>query len=578
MPPSHPDALTRVFVYGATVVMCAAAGWYTHKYGTDLPVRDEWYLVPQWLASDSTGEWAVAHHNEHRYPLNKLLWLGVVRASGNNLKAPMYGTVGLLTAAAVLLQWAAGRVRGRVHPLDALYPVLLLHWGNGLNLIFGYQIGHALFVYALAGWAWAAGRLATGGGPGWGVLSVLYVSVVVTCGGYGLAFTPPVLAWLVYLAVRYARAGRWGWAGGFAAAGLAVGGYSGWVYATMPPPLVPGISPTADPGGFAAGMVAFLRLGVGDLDEWGGWSTPLGVVLCLEYVVAVGLAGWRAVRGEQRAVWVAVLGIVFGTLAIGAAVVRGRGAMTEWYVTASAVGLAAAVFAVTHDPAALFVRGSLRRVLSLSGGGWRASLGWAVVAGLLGGGIVWANHKFGNRMASLTRVSLADMRADIAAGYPPSFIVGRHGSTYPVIMGDNVTTFLTAFHEAGWPQFRTVGPEPPVVLVPVDGVWVPVHVSNFPARGVGEVRLPDPPPRALAVRLRTTSVDSAGWQQLAVKWTDADTGAEHSASATPPYLSGQTTHLVFPLTGRPTALRLVPVGIMKVVRIEAADWLVLPLE
>lgn len=560
------DTPALVFVHLVTLAVAAAAGWYTHTQGTDMPVRDEWYLIPEWQASESTLAWAIAPHNEHRFPLDKLVWLGVVRGTGDNLKAPMYGTLVLMTAAAVLLQWAARAVRGKSHPLDALFPVLLLHWGNGFNLIWGYQIGYALFVYAAAGWVWCAGRLAAGGGNRWGVLSVLYVAVVVTTGGFGLAYSPFAVLWLVYLAGRAWRQKRRAWAAAFALAAAAVTAYAGWVFLTLPPPTTPGTSPLADPVGFTSAVAGYLGVGVG---EWHMFRPDTAIAVCglatLGYAAAVLVAARRAWRNAdgRRAVWVAVGLLMLGTVAVAVTIARVRGTgVLERFITTSGVGLAAVAFTLVHRPPA-----------------GRLGVGVTAAGLALGVALFWANFGIGLQMAHTIRSSLARVRRDAHAGHPPSVISGRNGGSYAVLIGDDMGPHLTAMRDYGWPQFRTVGQEPIVSPVPVAGIEVPFDVTctgQQLADGRPPVlTLPDPPPGAVALRVRARVVQTAGFQRMALGWKDAAGGPDGLAEADPSW-APQTTHLMFPLTGRPTALRLTPTTPLVLVRVEAVEWLVGP--
>ena len=193
-----------VVLYLHTVLAAAAfaSGWFVYSQAPALPLVDEWGLLHEWTQSPSTLEWAWQHHNEHRYPLTKLIWLGFLRATDFRFNAPQYATLALMISAAVLALWTARGLRGRAHPVDAALPLLFLHYGHGLNWLMGYQLGFALAAYGVAGWLWCAARLSAGGGRGWAYLSALYAIFILTCGGFGLGFTPPLAIWFGYLAVR----------------------------------------------------------------------------------------------------------------------------------------------------------------------------------------------------------------------------------------------------------------------------------------------------------------------------------------------------------------------------------------
>ena len=168
MTPPRSDRPAVLFAHLVVTACCLSAGWLISTQGVSrLPNKDEYGSLAQYARLDcDLREWAFAHHVEHRYPLAKVLWLGAVRASGWNFRAPMYVILGLLTAAAVMLVWTARGWRGRQSWADAVIPVALLHWGHSHNMLFGFQINFALVVYGVAGWVWAAGRPAPGGGGG----------------------------------------------------------------------------------------------------------------------------------------------------------------------------------------------------------------------------------------------------------------------------------------------------------------------------------------------------------------------------------------------------------------------------
>jgi hypothetical protein len=185
----------------------------------------------------------------------------------------------------------------------------------------------------------------------------------------------------------------------------------------------------------------------------------------------------------------------------------------------------------------------------------------------------------GRRTAYNVRISLAEMRHDIDAGLPPSAIIGRNGGSFAIVFGDHVTAYFDILRDAGLPQFRAAGREWPAEVVPV-GVPTPLTVSLDPkwvtADGRPELTLPDPPPGAVAVRLRTTTVETTGRHRVTLEWTDAETGRAVTDAATAAWSEGFTVHLVFPLSGRPTGLRFAPQGVITLLRIEAVDWLVAP--
>jgi hypothetical protein len=133
--------MIRVSVIAGTfVVMTAAAAFYiTHYYG-NVPYADEWNYVP-WLvgAEPVTPRFLWEQHNEHRYPLARLAYLGLCRAT-NTLWVGSYVTVAGMALLALAMCRVAARLRGYASWTDAFFPILFLHFGHYENYLMAWQI------------------------------------------------------------------------------------------------------------------------------------------------------------------------------------------------------------------------------------------------------------------------------------------------------------------------------------------------------------------------------------------------------------------------------------------------------
>ncbi len=543
------DRLSRGFVYAVTAALAVAGGWYVFTQGSPLPIMDEWDLLANTRDGHLAFGWMIQHHGEHRFPLPKLLWLTALRVTGYDFRAVMFVTLALLTSTGILLMWTARRVRGSQHPADALFPALLLHWGHGFNLVMSFQLGFALVAYALAGWLWCAGRAAAGSRL-WLLAAVGYALLVIPCGGFGITFAPAVVGWCGWAARREWRAGRIAAAAVPFLAGVAAAAYTAWVVATMPTGLNPTTSPVADPLAFGAAFVGFLSVAVGV------WPAEEPVARWLVGVAAAGLyaaalvRGCRTFRANPTPLRAALLAVIAGTLLTAAATAYARGmGYAERMAAASAVGLAAAWLT-------LF-------------GGWTGGRRVSVAAVLaVAGGLFWANWTTGLNHAIQTRHQTWHLRNDLLAGVPPMVLASRYGHADAVLVGPRTADFARLFRDLGLSDFRNVPDDPPDVAVPL---------SAFPRVLTAEVAaaLPDPPPGAWAVRLHTRTPKDMGRDRVRLYWTDAATGTDRDADARPTPLVGNST-LVFPLTGRPARLRLVPGEHVTELRLTGAEWLVLP--
>src|SRR5829696_4373566 len=110
-------------------------------YGSNVPFLDDWDIVPTVTGNQPvTADWLWSQHNEHRVPVPRLLMLAVTGLTVVDFRALMYFnvlTVGALTLAMMLV---AKRLRGATSYADAFFPLLLLHWGQAANFLWGWQL------------------------------------------------------------------------------------------------------------------------------------------------------------------------------------------------------------------------------------------------------------------------------------------------------------------------------------------------------------------------------------------------------------------------------------------------------
>jgi hypothetical protein len=552
MPATRPDTAARWFVRGVTVACCVAVGWLVVKQGTAaLPVQDEWEMLGKQVDADF-GRWAFEHHNEHRYPLGRAAWACLLRAGGFDFRVPMFVSVGLLTASAVLLQWAARRLRGWTHPVDALSAVLLLHFGHAFNLYMGYQVVFTLFAYGVAGWVWCGVNWGATKRTGWAWGGAAYAVSLLFGGGFGLVFTPVVAAWLGYVGVTLARDRRWLSAVLFGLLAVGAVAYSGWVVATLPPSNTERLHPVKQADRWLVASAEYLSGAVGNwgVELEGGWLRGITTVTVLVAVaVAVAVAGWWVVRRSlgRRAVGVvllaAVAGCVGSALAVGLA--RPTMALGDRFTTPSAVGLAVAVVTLTAG-----VR--TRRWGSLAAAGLVVGLAVAV------GSLTYTNAK---RLGQMYRSSLEPLHADLLSGTPPTVLAGRHGGGFGVLVGDYLLDCLPRFKRAGVGVFTRMADDPPHTPVPVDAL--------SPTRPF-TLTLPPPPPGAFAVRLRMSAGPISGGHPLTAGWTAPDGRPTESTART--HFLGWPSHVVLTFDGGPDGLTIS--GVPPEPRVEAIDWLV----
>src|SRR5207302_1253006 len=159
--------------------------------GRNVPFQDEWEVVPQ-VAGDQpvTLAWLWARHTDHRIPLPKLLLMGLYRLSGYDLRAGMVVNVLALGALTAALVRTAKRVRGRLSPADAFFPLVLLNWGHVENLLWSWQIAFILSTVLAGSFLILVTR--RGGPPSLGVTAGAGVCLLLLplCGSNGVALVP----------------------------------------------------------------------------------------------------------------------------------------------------------------------------------------------------------------------------------------------------------------------------------------------------------------------------------------------------------------------------------------------------
>ena len=97
------DRTAARIVGGATAVLAAAALGFVAAFGSNVPHADEWDAVAPASERPFSAWWILGHHNEHRFPLGRLLWSAGLVATGFDFRAGMVVVVALLAVASVAL-------------------------------------------------------------------------------------------------------------------------------------------------------------------------------------------------------------------------------------------------------------------------------------------------------------------------------------------------------------------------------------------------------------------------------------------------------------------------------------------
>jgi hypothetical protein len=208
------------------LTLFAAGLVYVFRYALTNPYVDEWAFVPVLFGEKPVGPWLWELHNEHRFPLPRLVYVGLFRATGDLRAGCLVSLIGISVTAAGLMHLAR-RVRGRARLTDAAFPLLLMHVGQGENLYMGYQLAFMLTAALAAGLlaviVWPSpllvGQVSNLSGQVGNLsheslapascsdsfrralLTTLLGWLLLTCGAAGLAYGIAAAGWVLFLAV-----------------------------------------------------------------------------------------------------------------------------------------------------------------------------------------------------------------------------------------------------------------------------------------------------------------------------------------------------------------------------------------
>jgi hypothetical protein len=196
------------FVAVAWIAMLVAAHVYVARFGTRVLFADDLEMSSA-LAYGLSLDWLWQPLNEHRVLVPHLILYGLLRATGD-MRWALHLQVEILGLTALALIVAARRLRGAMRYADALFPLLLLHWGNSFNLLMGTQLAltipTALACSILIAIATGPAR-PTAARVAW-IGAALVVEPL--CSGVGLLSAPAWIAWLALAGLALWRGPRGG--------------------------------------------------------------------------------------------------------------------------------------------------------------------------------------------------------------------------------------------------------------------------------------------------------------------------------------------------------------------------------
>ncbi len=534
MPASPAQVWVARAVWGVWLGMTAWVAVFVAKHGHNLPVTDEWAFVPVYYGGwREKLTWLFHRHCEHRFFLGRGIILGLLWITGIDFRVGLWVTVVFLSAASAVLILAARKLRGHTHPVDVIFPLLLLHLGHTENLVMGYQLVFTLTVLYLALFALLIAH-SEGLRPATTALlgSVLLVPIALG-GGQGLAFVPALGCWVAWQAVRGLRSKQYAAVAVAGVLGLAVVGYFVWI-ALDQLVYVRGTPIRNGPWETVHVAAQVFGLGVGPL---GMYEKPIAgwVMLAADSLVALALLVIVIRRPSERIITGGLLMLLGGVFTFALAIGHARDSgWSSRFAAFSAFG-----------PIVLML------TLARFADSGRRSILWSVVVIALGIAATWANAVHGNRNATTSDVTYHAFRADARAGLPIDLLAERN-----VRMWDFTPAGWRTLWEHGFPLLAGVpgpysGPVIPVAFAP-DTTPDP---NSTLARNCYSVAI-TPGQEVYAVRAVFRVSAASAWEPLHFEWTDPVSGQLKRSAAAPWVKPGRDESTIFFVNGPVTNGRL----------------------
>lgn len=457
-------------VWLAWAAMTAGALGLVARYGSNVPSWDDWDMVPSLThAQPVTGGWLWSQHNEHRVPLPRLLYLAVNRVTGTDFRATMVVDALAMAAVAAAMIVAARRRRGP-SLADAFFPLVLLHWGQAANLLWGWQLQFFCSVVLACIALLAIVRTEPGTDlrrPA-GIVG-LCAALLTLSGANGLGLVPALAAWPLAMALLPAR---WTGAARPAGRGVLLAGALAFVLTAayfvhwQPVPYHPRSHSLHQTLKTA---LQFLAIGLGPAGHaWWPFSEYGVLVLGVATVALLAWIGRTRPAERPRALGLFMFLGAMASLALGLGL--GRDGFETRYVT-----LAAPAWCATYFAWRLY--GPVRRL---------APMLLAVMAAVA----LVPNVQFGLTYARDLRMHLAAFERNVAAGVPPYELIRRYGPwLHP--HQDIVADYLRLLARARVGPYAQLGQDPPFAAVAVP--LRPVQTVQLAwSDSVAQVRGPDP--------------------------------------------------------------------------------------
>jgi hypothetical protein len=174
-------------------------------YGHNVPLAEDWVMVPPLVGREpNLLQWLWAQNNEHRLPLQKAVYLVLLKASGGDFRIGMLANTLMLAGLCLAMIVTARRLRGgQTRLADAFFPLALLHLGHWENMVWGWQIQFVISTGLVCVWLLVIVRENWPLPPKPALAAGLTLVLLPLSGANGLLFTPFVALWLAIGTLLY---------------------------------------------------------------------------------------------------------------------------------------------------------------------------------------------------------------------------------------------------------------------------------------------------------------------------------------------------------------------------------------
>ncbi len=431
-PPGATRWTTRFVGIIWALMTLSALGFVLH-FGRNAPWADEWETLPGLLNRTPLLSWLWVQHNEHRLPLPRLIFWILFQIT-HDFRSGMVLQVLLLSATAIGFLRLARRIRGQSNIADAFFPIVLLHWGHVENFVMGYQICFALTACGVFGLLAIIANTTEGNRVRSGYMAGGVLLLLATTGGSGLAFVPPICAWLLYLGYRERAWGLFV----IAAIAMAYIGFYLWGYARPPAHPSPNWS-QPERAGVVAAQVLGMSVGTPAMSNW-----PIAASYVIG-VVAVTL--FLLIRGaENRSRSLGLLMLLAGAVGLAIAIGIGRSGFAS-----DTMGLWSRYSLLTVPVLAIAY------IVCLQAGGKWARCGPMLLVSVAALSLP-QNVQFGHGWASSYAQDMDAMEADVRAGLPTNEVIRRNRYLSQLDRDEQIRVGIPLLQNAGISYFRRAVP------------------------------------------------------------------------------------------------------------------------